>query len=94
MLLDNSTAAVNAPAAWNIGLDGSNIGVAVIDSGISDHDDLQGAAGSRVVYRESFAGGDGTDGFGHGEHVAGILAGNGADSNCAVCEPAFRGSCA
>src|SRR5436305_4861211 len=34
MLLDNTVAAVNAPAAWNAGLDGSGIGIAVIDSGI------------------------------------------------------------
>ncbi|MBV9268691.1 MAG: S8 family serine peptidase, partial [Acidobacteriaceae bacterium] len=91
MLLDNTTAAVNASAAWNAGLDGSGIGVAVIDSGISDHQDLHGGSGSRVVYSESFTGGDSTDGFGHGEHVAGILAGNGSDSSCAICDRHFVG---
>ena len=84
-LLDNTTAAVNAAAAWSAGLDGSGIGVAVIDSGISEHDDLQGANGSRIVYRESFINSDTNDDFGHGEHVAGILAGNGSDSNCSSC---------
>src|SRR5579875_1064007 len=84
-LLDNTTAAVNAAAAWSAGLDGTGIGVAVIDSGISEHDDLQGSNGSRIVFRESFIGGDTNDHFGHGEHVAGIIAGNGADSNCATC---------
>src|SRR3954471_14815873 len=49
MLLDNTTAAVNAPVAWNAGLDGSGIGVAVIDSGISDHNDLLGGGASRIV---------------------------------------------
>lgn len=91
MLLDNTTAAVNASAAWSIGLDGSGIGVAVIDSGISDHDDLEGQSGSRVVYRQSFVNGDTTDGYGHGEHVSGIVAGNGADSNCAICTRNFSG---
>jgi len=91
MLLDNTTAAVNAPAAWNMGLDGTGVGVAIIDSGISEHDDLQGASGSRVIYRQSFVNGDGTDGYGHGEHVSGIVAGDGADSNCAICTRSFSG---
>lgn len=90
-LLDNTTAAVNAPAAWSLGWDGSGIGVAVIDSGISPHDDLQSAYGSRVVFRASFVSGNAKDGYGHGEHVAGILAGNGADSLCANCTRHFSG---
>lgn len=66
------------------GLDGSGVGIAVIDSGVYDHDDLQRAnnSGSRIVYSESFVSGDSNtaDAFGHGTHVAGILAGNGYDS--------------
>lgn len=65
-------------------LDGSGIGIAVIDSGVYNHDDLQNASGtaSRIVYSESFVAGDPatTDRYGHGTHVAGILAGNGRDS--------------
>ncbi|HET9183978.1 MAG TPA: S8 family peptidase [Candidatus Angelobacter sp.] len=65
-------------------LDGTGIGIAVIDSGVYNHDDLQNAAGtaSRIVYSESFVTGDSatTDLYGHGTHVAGILAGNGRDS--------------
>lgn len=52
--------------------DGSGVTVAydlaIIDTGISDHEDL--TIGRRV----SFAGGDGTDGNGHGTHVAGTAA--------------------
>ena len=50
-MLDNSTAAVNAPYAWNIGLDGSGVGIAIIDSGIFAHPDLNVAnsTASRVV---------------------------------------------
>jgi serine protease AprX len=65
-------------------LDGSGIGIAVIDSGVYSHDDLQKADGSasRIVYSESFVPGDLSTGdpYGHGTHVAGILAGNGRDS--------------
>src|ERR1700731_1851153 len=38
--LNNATKNVNAPAAWQLGYDGSGIGVAVIDSGIANHPDL------------------------------------------------------
>ncbi len=44
----------------NTGLDGTGVGVAVIDSGVFNHDDLQKAngTGSRIVYSESFIPGD------------------------------------
>lgn len=65
-------------------LDGTGVGVAVIDSGVYNHDDLQTADGSasRIVYSESFVPGDPStnDSYGHGTHVAGIIAGNGWDS--------------
>jgi hypothetical protein len=35
--LDYTAAAVGAPMAWNSGLAGSGVGVAVIDSGIYNH---------------------------------------------------------
>lgn len=90
---DYSTAATNAAVAWRqFSVDGTGIGVAVIDSGISDHDDLRGAkSGQRIVYREDFVGGDGMDHYGHGEHVAGIIAGDGSDSECAKCTRNLRG---
>jgi serine protease AprX len=55
-LNDYTRAAVNAAAAAQYGVDGSGIGIALIDSGISSHADLMNAAGtaSRVVHRESF----------------------------------------
>ena len=48
-------------AASQFALDGTGIGVAVIDSGIAAHADLNNANGnSRVVYSQSFVAGDTT----------------------------------
>lgn len=74
--------AVYADVAQKAGFDGMDIGIAVIDSGVDAHADLKGGncGGSRVAYSESFVVGDTattTDRFGHGTHVATILAGNG-----------------
>jgi serine protease AprX len=90
--LDYSAAAVGAPMAWSSGWDGTGIGVAVIDSGIYSHPDLVSTQGqSRVVYRQSFIGGVQYDDFGHGTHVAGILAGSGATSNVPGSSHVLRG---
>jgi serine protease AprX len=79
-MLDYYDAAVNAPFGWQMGLDGSGIGVAVIDSGIIDIPDLHGSK-YRVVYSQNFAGsGSANDVFGHGSHVAGIVGGGGQNS--------------
>ncbi len=73
---------VGADIANSSGWTGQGITVAVIDSGISDHPDLYDSLGnSRVIYNESFVTTEGpADLFGHGTHVAGIIAGNGSSS--------------
>jgi serine protease AprX len=69
-----------------MGYDGAGIGVGVIDSGITAwHDDLTTAngQGQRVAHFADFVNGytQPYDDFGHGTHVAGIVAGNGRDTN-------------
>ncbi|MDQ6700524.1 MAG: S8 family serine peptidase, partial [Acidobacteriota bacterium] len=60
---------------------GNGVGVAVIDSGINANNDLNSAfLRSRVVYKQSFVSGGANDDYGHGTHIAGIIAGNGANS--------------
>src|SRR5437016_13330459 len=92
-LLSNAAPAINAPYAWGLGYDGSGIGVAVVDSGISDHDDLKDSSGhNRIVYQADFASDAGNaDAYGHGTHVAGIIGGTGKDSSCSNCFAVIKG---
>ena len=89
--LDYYDAAVNAQAGWLLGLNGSGIGVAVIDSGITDVPDLHGQK-YRVVYGQNFNGtGSAVDLYGHGTHVAGIVGGNGTSSTGPSYSYTFKG---
>jgi serine protease AprX len=88
--------AVNADVAHNLGYDGTGVGVAVIDSGVNPVFDLTLAGTSktsRIIYSQNFDPSANTtsDLYGHGTHVAGIIAGNGGSSTCGNCDVTFRG---
>ena len=81
---ERTSATIGAAAVrQQLGLDGAGVTIAVIDSGVTPaHDDLGGATGQRIVRFVDLVKGRTAvyDDYGHGTHVAGILAGNGADS--------------
>jgi len=75
---------VGADLATSVfGLDGSGIGIAVIDSGANNDADVKDLQGhSRIVYQTSLVpNSDSNDHYGHSTHVSGILAGNGHNSS-------------
>jgi serine protease AprX len=84
--LENAfTPAVNANKLWNEPpyIQGQGVTVAVVDSGVAEHIDFKDASGaSRILTHISFATGSQLpdDFYGHGTHVAGLIAANGAMS--------------
>ena len=99
---------INAPSVWSAGLDGTGIGVAVIDSGINNAMPDLGYAqvgfwpgfwgGGRVAFSHNFLTGNNwwlsnitDDQYGHGTHVAGIIAGNGKMSTGESYSRTFKG---
>ena len=69
---------INASKLWDNGINGSNVTIAIIDSGISSNLPNRDFGG-RIIYEESFIEEeeDPEDYHGHGTHVAGIAAGAG-----------------
>src|SRR6266446_6084336 len=94
-LLSNAAPAIKAPTAWNSGFEGSGVAIAVVDSGIAPAADLNGGflGLSRVVYSQNFVPTSLTasDQYGHGTHIAGLIAGNGSRSTGPSYYRTFKG---
>lgn len=74
---------IGADRLWNgiKPIQGRDVGVAVIDTGIAKHSDLENEAGlSRIVSKVQFNSVAGLidDYYGHGSHIAGAIGGNGS----------------
>jgi serine protease AprX len=93
--LDKAVRAVNGDLAYASGWDGTGIGIAVIDSGVSSAYDLNSDnnLSSRIAYSQSFVPGDTStaDDFGHGTHIAGIIGGNAYTSSTSNYQVVYRG---
>ncbi|MGA9348455.1 MAG: S8 family peptidase [Anaerolineae bacterium] len=76
---------IRADKAWELGYTGAGVTVAVLDSGVAPANDLTQPT-SRLLASVDFVSGETghRDPGGHGTHVAGIIAGNGYDSDGAL----------
>src|SRR5262249_51600138 len=97
-MLDIANPTADAQLGITQGWDGTGVGVAIIDSGILKETDLldrstHASNVSRIVYSQSFIPGvtSTADQYGHGTHVAGIVAGNATASSGSGFFKTFRG---
>lgn len=77
LLRQNADPVIGAPYAWNLGLNGSGLKIAIVDTGINKtHPELVGRVINETDFHDdSYDGLNPADFDGHGTHVAGIAAG-------------------
>lgn len=77
-LLDVATRSLNLDKLWEKGITGKGVTIGIIDTGIAPHPDLK----ERIIGFKDFVNNktEPYDDQGHGTHVSGIAAGNGAAS--------------
>jgi serine protease AprX len=85
LMSDTAAPSVNAPVAWKSNYIGTGVSVALIDSGVNSHPDFNvvtsRSTSSRIAFAQSFLSSSSTvDQYGHGTHIAGLIAGDGASS--------------
>lgn len=77
--LDSYLERIKAPEAWNLGVSGRGVNVAVLDTGVdAKHPDLHGNVRKEINFTTDATSGDGN---GHGTHVASVVAGTGAQAD-------------
>ncbi len=84
--MNNARKTIKWDSAKKQGLNGRGIGIAILDTGISPIEDLI-KPNNRLIFFKDFVNEDTQpyDDNGHGTHVAGIIAGNGINSNGRYC---------
>ena len=87
-MLNVAASATGAIAAQSTNIDGDGIVVAVIDSGIAPVRDLKNLVLQVDMLTGSIAWGDP---YGHGTHIAGLIAGSGNASNCGGSAAVYTG---
>lgn len=92
--LSTTAATIGAPQVWSAGYKGTGIGVAIIDSGVNKDLNLGASPKTAVAYVQDFtpyayvngkkSASYGLDWYGHGQHIAGIIASNGFASSSMI----------
>ena len=89
--IDSVKEVLTVQDAWDLGITGAGVGVAVIDTGVYPHPDLEGRL---TAFKDYVKGKDGVenayDDNGHGSHCAGLVGGDGKMADGQFKGPAYE----